>query len=92
MVGDIALALFPFTSLQDAKIRPVLVVADVGVSPANRTGWFARSPASSCRADVRTDLPIADARFSLWPTATPAAGFVPDRDNDPKRNRSSRAP
>ena len=29
MVGDIVLAPFPFTNLQEAKIRPVIVVADV---------------------------------------------------------------
>ena len=29
MVGDIVLAPFPFTNLQEAKIRPVVVVADV---------------------------------------------------------------
>ena len=30
MVGDVVLTPFPFTDLSDAKIRPALVVADVG--------------------------------------------------------------
>lgn len=30
MVGDVVLAPFPFTDLSDVKIRPALVVADVG--------------------------------------------------------------
>ena len=31
MVGDVVLAPFPFTDLSDVKIRPAVVVADVGM-------------------------------------------------------------
>ena len=51
------LALFPFTNLQDAKIRPVLVIADV--SYPNEQDWMVCEVTSQPRADVR-QLPIAD--------------------------------
>ena len=57
MVGDVVLALFPFTNLQDAKIRPVLVIADV--SYPNEQDWMVCEVTSQPRADVR-QLPIAD--------------------------------
>jgi len=57
MVGDIALALFPFTNLQDAKIRPVLVVADVRY-PSERD-WMVCEVTSQPRVDV-LQLPIGD--------------------------------
>ena len=57
MVGDVALALFPFTNLQDAKIRPVLVIADV--SYPNEQDWMVCEVTSQPRAYV-LQLPIAD--------------------------------
>ena len=57
MVGDIALALFPFTNLQDAKIRPVLVVADV--TYPSEQDWMVCEVTSQPRADV-LQLPIGD--------------------------------
>ena len=56
MVGDVVLALFPFTNLQDAKIRPVLVIADV--SYPNEQDWMVCEVTSQPRADV-LQLPIA---------------------------------
>ncbi|MCY3692783.1 MAG: type II toxin-antitoxin system PemK/MazF family toxin [Chloroflexota bacterium] len=57
MVGDIALALFPFTNLQDAKIRPVLVVADV--TYPSEQDWMVCEVTSQPRVDV-LQLPIGD--------------------------------
>ena len=51
------LALFPFTNLQDAKIRPVLVIADV--SYPNEQDWMVCEVTSQPRADV-LQLSIAD--------------------------------
>jgi len=57
MVGDIVLAPFPFTNLQEVKIRPVLLVADV--SYPRELDWIVCEVTSQPRMDV-LQLAIAD--------------------------------
>ena len=75
MVGDIFYAPFPFTDLSQAKVRPVLVLADVR-SPG-QDDWIVCEVSSSHSLPLRA-MPIAPADFASG--GLPARSFIrPDR-------------
>ena len=47
MVGDVVLAPFPFTDLSEIKVRPAVVVADVGTQDWVLCEITSRSPAKT---------------------------------------------
>lgn len=67
MVGDVVLAPFPFTNLSQVKIRPAVVVADVGMRD-----WILCEVTSSVRRRDRDivigpgDMAWGRLRFRSW--------------------------
>ena len=67
MVGDVVLAPFPFTDLSQVKIRPAVIVADVGMHD-----WILCEVTSSTRRRNRSiviepdDMADGRLRFRSW--------------------------
>ena len=66
MVGDVILTPFPFTNLQDTKLRPAVVLADVGSKDwilCQITSRPARDRSIIIRAD---DMDSGELRLLSW--------------------------
>ena len=55
MVGDVILAPLPFTDLSDIKVRPAVVVADVGTQDWVLCQITSQSPAQNRHIPIRPD-------------------------------------
>ncbi len=67
MVGDVVLTPFPYTDLSDVKIRPALVVADVGMGDwivCEITTSTVRRPGTI--AISQQDMQSGTLRFASW--------------------------
>ena len=94
MVGDVVLAPFPFTDLSDIKIRPAVVLADVGIQD-----WVLCEITSSPQARDRNiaigpgDMDVGRLRLQSWARPdrlTTLNDRVFDKETGPPLRRQAR--